>query len=529
MGPTGSVNLLPSSTAVTRVSLRTGGAEIFTSGPKNSSYPSASNDDTIIGFITTAEDTPAPPNPPNCLVGDPASEDNCLNIHQMWVRNDASGIAYLASGRTWTATGRTTPGNGATERGSVTGNGQFAVFQSKADNFQAYINGALTDDDTAFDDVWIYDVQTFEMSRLSSLPADGTGANGRSWGPPEASQFGRYVTFTTRATDLVNVNTTGGNCSTRPRGGIDNIVLLDRGSSNLPVNSAGALAAREIRWVSHGITVQYALPGGEPHILDCVQPNGESNEPSLSANGCKIAYRSRASNLSLHDQFVQASPPIWHIYVYDAATGLNELVSKSTTGERANDDCFWPEVSADGRFVVFSSKARNLDPLDTNFREEIFVRDLQAGTTHLMNIAQDGNPFFALDPDDYTGGRNPEVSPSGRFVTYACLVEDPSISLQTGLRSLTTVLLYDRDANNTGVMSTDFDPMEFEVQHLSLIPDGQGGETDANGQTVGPLMFGADGKFIYFPSEASDLLPPGVDTNGAGLPGRDVFRRQVWQ
>jgi len=65
---------------------------------------------------------------------------------------------------------------------------------------------------------------------------------------------------------------------------------------------------------------------------------------------------------------------------------------------------------------------------------------------------------------------------------------------------------------------TNFGPSEFEVQHLSLIQDGQGNEIDANGHTAGPLMFGAQGEHVFFASEASDLLPAGVDTNGSGPP-----------
>lgn len=513
LGPTGPVTLLPGSSTHTRVSLN-GTVEITTTGNKNSSYPSAAINDaghTIIGFHTSAEDTPAPP-----------INDNPNNLFQFWVRNDTTSATHLVSGRDWTPTGRTKPGTGPSDRGSISGNGRFVVFQSKAGNFQAYINGVLTNDDNQVDDVWIYDVETFHLSRLSSRPANGVGGGGRSWGPPEASEFGRYVAFTTRSTNLVNIDTAAGDCALEPRGGIDNIVLLDRGQSNLPVDPLANLSSRTIRWVSHGIVVEYALPGGEPYVLDCVQPNGPSEEPSLSASGCKIAYLSQATNLSLHDQFQPGTNPIWHVYVYDASTGLNQLVSKSTSGSRANGHCSWPEISADGRFVVYSSSAKNLDLADQNDVDDIFVRDLQAGTTDLMTRAGDGFPFTGV----FSGSRNPELSPSGRFVTYGCRVLDPAVAFQIAERPFATVLIHDRDADNDTVFSTfspTFDPSEIEVLHLSLKNDG----TDADNETVAPLMFGERGEYIYFPSDASDLIPN--DTNGSGLQGRDVFRRKVWQ
>jgi len=495
MGPLASVSLLPGSSPHTRVSLHTGGGQISTSGSKNCSYPSVSADGNRIAFATTAEDTPA------------GTGTNSGNVFQMWTRNLTSGQAHLVSGITHTATGRIDPAAAGSNQGAVNGSGKFVVFQSFASDFTVYRQTQLGKPDiNQVDDVWIYDTVTFRLSRLSSRPYDGAGGNGRSDGPPEASNDGQWVTFTTCATNLVNTDTTLGDCGLRPRGGGETIVLLDRGQPNLDVEPETYLSSREIHWVSHGVAVQYQFPSGEPFFLDCVQPNGPSKEPSLSANGCKIAYRSQATNLSVQDNFNPGVNPVWHVYVHDRATGTNELVSKSTAGVRADDDCFWPEISADGRFVVFVSFAR-LDSTDTNDVRDIYIRDLQAGTTRLVTYAQTGIPFFG---DGHTGMVNPEISPSGRFFTYAGLIVDPLVAFNPTPRDYTTVLLYDIDANHDGILSTAFNPSEFEVQHISLTPAGN----DANHQTGGPLMFGTDGEFVYFRSDASDLIMG--DTNGLG-------------
>ena len=499
MGPDPTVSLLPETTPTPRVSLTSLGGEIFVApGKKNSSYPSCSDDAVQIAFITTAEHTPA---------SGGVTPDNPDKWKQMWHRDLSTGVSRLVSGGTWNATGRSEPGNMASERGSVNGNGKFAVFQSLASNFDVYAGGSFIPDDTpAFGDVWMYDMMSFELTRLSSEPATGHGGNGLSYGPPEATAFGRYVTFVTRATNLTNVNTKAGNCSLQPRGGKDNIVLLDRGYSNLAVDPQLNLSSRTICWVSHGVIPQYILPNGPLVVGDCIQPNGESEQPSISASGCKIAYRSRATNLSLTDQFAQAPTPIWHIYVYDRTTGLNELISKSTGGAIANGHSDWPEISADGRYVIFSSQAFNLDNADPNGSvPDIFVRDLQAGTTRLVTYGQDGFPFQG---GGYGGSRNPEISPSGRFLTYACTVGDPAMGQNPPPRPYATVLLYDLDADQNGVLTTLFGSSEFEVQHLSVAP----GPVIPDDQTVGPLMFSGMGKYIFFRQRRDE--PPHVAGDG---------------
>jgi len=512
MGPAPSVTLLPGSTPHARVSLHTGGGEITTLGSKGSSYPSVALDNNRIAFATTAEDTPA------------GTNTNPSNFNQFWTRDLALDVSHLVTGITHTPTGRVDPANAGSDQGSINGSGKFVVFQSEADDFTVFRQTQLGKKDlNEVDDVWIYDTGTFRLSRLSSRPFDGAGGNNRSYGPPEASSDGQWITFTTAATNLVNANTFLGDCDNRPRGGGDDVVLLDRGSPDLDVEPENNLSSRKIHWVSHGVEVQLIFPSGQPVFLDCVQPNGPSKTPSLSANGCKIAYLSQASNLSVQDQFVQQDPtPTWHVYVFDRATGKNELISKSDSGELANGDCSWPEISADGRFVVYSSVADNLDPLDPNGAiEDVFLRDLQAGTTRIVTLAQDGQPFVG---NGYSGSRNPEISPSGRFFTFANLVDDPLVSPQPTPRDYITVLIYDRDADHDGTLTTAFSPSEFVVMDITLNDDG----SDGDGHTAGPLMFGGDdAEYVYVPNESTALVSG--DTNGPGQKGRDVFRRPVWQ
>src|SRR3954452_24678747 len=78
-----------------------------------------------------------------------------------------------------------------------------------------------------------------------------------------------------------------------------------------------------------------------------------------------------------------------------AATGLaasaqTEPVSVSSSGERGNDDSFEPDISADGRYVAFVSGASNLVPRDTNDYADVFVRDRVLGTTQRVSVSSTG-------------------------------------------------------------------------------------------------------------------------------------------
>ena len=73
-----------------------------------------------------------------------------------------------------------------------------------------------------------------------------------------------------------------------------------------------------------------------------------------------------------------------------AAGGTTSRVSVSSTGAQAGGDSGAPSVSADGRYVAFTSDAANLVPGDTNGASDVFVRDLRAGTTSRVSVSSTG-------------------------------------------------------------------------------------------------------------------------------------------
>ncbi|MET7477363.1 hypothetical protein ABZT17_23760 [Streptomyces sp. NPDC005648] len=67
-----------------------------------------------------------------------------------------------------------------------------------------------------------------------------------------------------------------------------------------------------------------------------------------------------------------------------------ERVTVSATGEQGDDNAYGPQFSADGRFALFTAYASNLVPGDTNKSSDVFVRDLRRGTVERVDVASDG-------------------------------------------------------------------------------------------------------------------------------------------
>ena len=118
---------------------------------------------------------------------------------------------------------------------------------------------------------------------------------------------------------------------------------------------------------------------------DGAQGDGDSSDPALSADGRFVAFVSASTNLAPGD-----SNGFTDIFVHDRQTGITERVSVTSTGLQANGASSDPVISADGRFVAFVSLAFNLAQGDTNGQSNIFLRDRQAALTESISVAPDG-------------------------------------------------------------------------------------------------------------------------------------------
>ena len=85
----------------------------------------------------------------------------------------------------------------------------------------------------------------------------------------------------------------------------------------------------------------------------------------------------------------------------DLQAKTTTLVSISTDGiDPGNGDSYSPIISADGRYVLFRSKASNL--ASGSFTgENLFLRDLQTGTTYALTAPGSSSSVYpaAMTPD----------------------------------------------------------------------------------------------------------------------------------
>ena len=153
--------------------------------------------------------------------------------------------------------------------------------------------------------------------------------------------------------------------------------------------------------------------------------NNQSSEPSISSDGRFVAFRSSATNLDPADPDGDGD-----IYVRDLQIGTTTLVSRASgvSGAKGNFDSVGPSISSDGRFVAFESFASNLDPVDPGLNYDIYVRDLQTNTTTLVSRASG-----VAGAKGNEASLDPSISSDGRFVafwSYATNLDpaDPSLN-----------------------------------------------------------------------------------------------------
>ncbi len=136
------------------------------------------------------------------------------------------------------------------------------------------------------------------------------------------------------------------------------------------------------------------------------QSSGYSVEPEVSDDGRHVVFYAAADDLVPGDTNGFAD-----VFVRDRLTNETTRVSISSDGEQANGDCRFPTISGDGRMVAFHSSADNLVPDDTNSEWDIFVHDRKTGVTVRASVGPIGE-----ESDE--GGYFGSISGNGQFVVF---------------------------------------------------------------------------------------------------------------
>ena len=245
-------------------------------------------------------------------------------------------------------------------------------------------------------------------------------------------------------------------------------ILFASTANNLALNT-NSIAYRCLRPVSRNVFF-YDQNEGSMRLVsadptDTTGGNADSMPMAVSTNGAFALFESAATNLFLGD-----SNPTANVLVRDINNGITLVASIGTNGACANGASTDSTMTPDGRYVAFSSQASNLVPNDTNGMADVFVRDLQSGTTVLASPGAQAGALNNL----YNGGASsdlPEITPDGHFVAFL----STATNLVAGITNVGEIYVRDLVNNLTECVSTNADQYFTNLACYSqrLSADGQ--------------------------------------------------------
>lgn len=313
---------------------------------------------------------------------------------QVYVVDVFTGAQFIAS-----ATPGGAPANGSSSHPSISYSGKVVAFASTATDLGPKAVGGRSN---------IYARLANGRIELVSQAPDGADANAGS-SQPEISGDGKYVAYTSTATNLVPRDG-----SSRPQVFLTNLstgktVLISKGRHGLPGNGWSgdpAIDANggEVTFDSSSsnlVKTRFAPPqvflryvGRTKTELVSVTPRGApqnkavsapfQQRSSISADGSRIVFDSNANNLVLGDDNARTD-----IFLRDLSDDSTTLVSENNAGYEGNDDSFWPTISPDGTKVAYESFATNLAPGGGPL-QNVFITDLDTGSTSVVDVGPTG-------------------------------------------------------------------------------------------------------------------------------------------
>jgi Tol biopolymer transport system component len=364
---------------------------------------------------------------------------------QIFVKDVKTGAVTLVS-RADGAAGAVADGNSYDP--SISADGRYVAFASWAEN--------VAPDDTAFNDVFVRDLAAGTTTLVSRASGAAGAAGDNESTDPAISADGRHVAFVSSANNLTADDAKAAQTDIFVRD-------LDTGVTELISRASGAAGAAGTDY---------------------------SSEPSISGNGNRVAFSSRAP-LDPED-FDESSFP-QDVFVRDRAAATTVLVSRASgpTGKPSDVESSSPAISADGTHVAFASDAKLTG--QRGYDRNVFVRDLAAGTTKLVSVGDEGKAGDAK--------RLPSISADGRYVAFQTRSDelspaDADARVDVFVRDMTMglTLTVSRASGTLGV--------------------------PADGPSSSPAI-SADGRLVAFDSRATNLSTADQDSVA------DVFLRRV--
>ncbi len=326
---------------------------------------------------------------------------------QVW--DAASGTTTLVSGNLSNAV----PTGSISTRPILDSSGRFVAFLSNA-------SGLVTN---ALPGAWHVYLRDLQAATTTLVDADPTGDGSLLTAStvPSLSGDTRFVAFESA----------------------DGALVAGDSNHSLDVFVRDLVAGTNELISAHRPTLHSLTPNG-PSLLSAFSP---------SADGRLVAFASGADNLVADD-----TNGYLDVFVRDMATGSSILVSADPAGLNGNGLSFEPAMGGDGRYVAFTSHATNLATGDTNKASDVFVRDLQNGTTILASLRTNGTG--AANSNSYS----PTLSTDGRWLLFHSQAKDLASGAFSGSENL---FLRDLQAATTRALTT------AGVVSAAMTPDGR--------------------------------------------------------
>lgn len=301
----------------------------------------------------------------------------------------------------------------------ISGTGRHIAFVSQSSSLIS------SGDDNGMPDVFARDRNGY--TTLISVALDGTSGNGASFNPA-ISASARYVAFQSFSTDLTDNDQNRSIdifLRDRQEARTELISITDEG---LQGDDASEYGFSSVAVSDDGRYVAFSydylpIPGhvnnGGPYVYvrdrnqDTIRLIAQGTFPSLSVDGRYLVFLSNDS-LVIDDQ-----NNVVDVYLYDQQLDRFERISVTSVGGEVPDQ--WinnaPDVSADGRYVVFQSSYDGMTVNDMNGLTDIYLRDRSLHKTLLIS---GGVNSVAGNGDSY----QPAINDDGTLVTFTSWASD---------------------------------------------------------------------------------------------------------
>ena len=379
-----------------RLSLTNGGAQ----GNGSSSAPSISGDGRVVAFASFSS---------NFTAKDRNNSEDVFVIDRQ-----AASLSLVSRS--------STPAAGLVGlQPAVSGDGNYVAFYSSA-------NALVPGDTNNTQDVFLRDRAANRVRRIS-VSSDGGQADKFSV-QPSISSDGRLVAFISEAGNLVPGDTNSRfdifvrdwQANTTKR------VSLSSAGGESDGNSFAPRISADGQFVVFQSEADNLVPNDDNGALDffvrdlaasttervTVTSSGEDLDTdtrlccaTISAGGRYVSFASWATNISPGD--------VWggSIFLRDRLLGTTTQIDLSDADQVVASWSSDAALSANGRFVAFSSDSVELVPNDTHPGTDIYVRDRQTGTTTLVSKFPSGE-----GPPAESIMSQPSISADGRFVSF---------------------------------------------------------------------------------------------------------------